>query len=262
MRGNPYRSVPAVLRKVRSMLDKNSPKPLYVQLEEILRASIHSGEWAPNHAIPSELELSRTYGVSRMTARAVVTQLVNDGLLRRVQGKGTFVMEQKIPTKSLAYMGIREQLERLGYQTTTRLLAFRQIEAGPRLAEVFGAMPGDPVHFIERLRFIDDMPISLHRSYLPKALTPTLTDERLEREQLCVILQNEFNLKTATVSETLESVLASPEEAQLFKVGKHFPLLMLEDVNKTAPGRVFEYTKVLFRGDKVKLSFDYVTQGD
>ncbi len=241
------------------MLDKSSPKPLYVQLEEILRAAIYHNEWEPNHAIPSELELSRTYGVSRMTARAVVTQLVNDGLLRRVQGKGTFVVEKKIPTKSLAYMGVREQLERMGYQISTRLISFSEVEANQRLAALCDIKQNEILHFIERLRCIDGKPISLHRSYIPKNLAPTLEDEKLESEQLCIILQNEFNLKTATVSETLESVVAAPDEAALLKVGKNFPLLMLEDVNKTASGRVFEYTRVLFRGDMVKLSFDYVT---
>ena len=239
------------------MLDKNNPKPLYAQLEEILRSSILGGEWQPNTAIPSELELSRTHGVSRMTARAVVTQLVNDGLLRRVQGKGTFVVEQKIPTKSLAYMGIREQLERMGYQTTTRLLTFKQIECSQNLAAKLDIMQGDLVHFIERIRYIDGSPISLHRSYIPKALAPTLKEDKLEHEQLCVILQNEFNLKSAIVNETLESVLSSPEEAQLFAITKTFPLLILEDIYKTSAGRAFEFTRVLFRGDKVKLSFDY-----
>lgn len=242
------------------MLDKDSPKPLYAQLEEILRASIHSGEWAPNHAIPSELELSRTYGVSRMTARAVVTQLVNDGLLYRVQGKGTFVVEQKILTKSLAYIGIREQLERMGYQIDTKLLTFRQIPAGQRLAEIFSITPGDDVHFFERLRMIDNIPISLHRSYIPKFLAPTLQKEALESKLLCDILQSQFKLKTAVVSETLESVLAMPEESQLFKVGKRFSLLLLEEIHKTTAGRVFEYTKILFRGDRVKLSFDYIAK--
>lgn len=244
------------------MLDKNSPKPLYAQLEEILRSSILGSIWEPNHAIPSEQELSRTYGVSRMTARSVVTQLVNDGLLRRVQGKGTFVVQHKIPTKSLAYMGIREQLERMGYQTTTKLLRHEMVSATPALAEKLDIIQGDQVHFIERARFIDGNPISLHRSYIPNALAPNLKEDKLETEQLCVILQNEFNLKSASVSETLESVVASPEEAQLFNVGKSFPLLLLEDVNKTSTGRVFEYTKVLFRGDKIKLSFDYITQKD
>lgn len=241
------------------MLDKNSPKPLYAQLEEILRSSILSSTWEPNHAIPSEHELSRTYGVSRMTARSVVTQLVNDGLLRRVQGKGTFVIPHKISTKSLAYMGIREQLERMGYRTTTKLLAFRQQPATQAIADILEIMQGDEVHFIERVRLIDDSPISLHRSYMPKALAPTLKEDKLETEQLCVILQNEFNLKSATVSETLESVIASTEEANLLNVGRSFPLLLLEDINKTHTGRVFEYTKVLFRGDKIRLNFDYIT---
>ncbi len=239
------------------MLDKNNPKPLYAQLEEILRSSILSGQWQPNTAIPSELELSRTYSVSRMTARSVVTQLVHDGLLRRVQGKGTFVVEQKIATKSLAYMGIREQLERMGYQTATRLLSFRQIECGRALAEKLDIMQGEPVHFIERIRSIGGSPISLHRSYIPRALAPTLRDDKLENEQLCVILRNEFNLKSAIVNETLESVVASPDEAQVFHVDRTFPLLILEDVYKTAAGRAFEFTRVLFRGDKVRLNFDY-----
>lgn len=242
-------------------LDKSSPKPLYMQLEEVLRNSICNGEWEPNHAIPSEFELSRTYGVSRMTARSVVTQLVNDGLLRRVQGKGTFVVEQKIATTSLAYVGVREQLERLGYQTTTRLIAFRQIEADQRLADILGIMQGDGVHFVERVRLVDGKPISIHRSYIPKILAPTLSDERMESEQLCVILQQEFGLNAAAVSETLESVQASAEEAQLLQIDRRFPLLMLEDINKNANGRIFEYTRVLFRGDKVKLSFDYVKTG-
>ncbi len=145
----------------------------------------------------------------------------------------------------------------MGYQTATRLLSFRQIECGQALAEKLDIMQGDVVHFIERIRYIDGSPISLHRSYIPRALAPTLRDDKLENEQLCVILQNEFNLKSAIVNETLESVVASPDEAQLFLVNKTFPLLILEDIYKTAAGRAFEFTRVLFRGDKVKLNFDY-----
>ena len=92
------------------MLDRNNPKPLYAQFEDLLRSAIMAGEWETNHAIPSENELSRTYGLSRMTVRSVITQLVKEGLLFRVQGKGTFVAAPKITTRSPAYMGIREQL--------------------------------------------------------------------------------------------------------------------------------------------------------
>ncbi|MDR2486416.1 MAG: GntR family transcriptional regulator, partial [Clostridiales Family XIII bacterium] len=100
-------------------LDRLSPKPLYQQLDEIFRFAIYSQQWQANHAIPSEQVLGCMYGVSRMTVRSVITQLVNEGLLRRVQGKGTFVTEKKISATSPAYMGVREQLERMGYKTRT-----------------------------------------------------------------------------------------------------------------------------------------------
>jgi GntR family transcriptional regulator len=226
-------------------------------LEEILRTSIHNGEWEPNHAIPSEIELSRLYDVSRMTTRSVVTQLVNEGLLYRVQGKGTFVAEPKITTQSLAYMGVREQLERMGYQIETKLVDFSETKADARVSDILEVSAGDALYYIRRVRFADGKHISLHTSYIPQSLAPGLTDENLESEQLCVILKRQFGLDPASVSETLESVLANDKEADLLKIDRRFPLLMLEDVNKTASGKIFEYSKVLFRGDKIKLRFEY-----
>ena len=242
------------------MLDRDSPKPLYVQLEQILRTAIRNKEWEVNHAIPSEIELSKMYSVSRMTARAVITQLVNEGLLYRVQGKGTFVAEPKIPARSLAYMGVRAQLERMGYQTSTRLTHFEIIKANLYLADTLKRTPEEDIIFIERVRSVKDSPISIHRSYLPKALCPTLNEEYLESEQLCVIIEAQFGLKATLVTESLESVLATEEEAALLEIDRRFPLLMLEDLNKTEAGEIFEYSKVLFRGDKVKLHFEYDTR--
>jgi GntR family transcriptional regulator len=239
------------------MLDKNSPKPLYAQLDELFRGAIENNAWRPNEMIPSELELSRIYGVSRMTARSVITQLVRDGLLRRVQGKGTFVVEPKISAKSPAYMGVREQLERMGYQTQTRLLDFRVLRAGTRLTNVFQLNEGAPLYYVKRLRYAGEEPISLHESYMPQELCPNLTSEQMETEQLCVILKERYNLTAVFVSETLESVSARLEESKALNVEKRFPLLLLEDINKSKDEKVFEYTKVLFRGDKIKLFFEY-----
>ena len=110
------------------------------------------------------------------------------------------------------------------------------------------------------MRLVEGCPLSLHLSYLPKAMCPSLTEENLETEQLCVIVEKQFGLKAAAVSESLESVLATEEEAELLEIDRRFPLLMLEDVNKSPVGRIFEYSKVLFRGDKIKLHFEYETK--
>src|SRR5690554_2568884 len=104
-------------------LQRDSAVPLYVQLEEILRAKIAAGEWQTDQRVPSENELNKMYGLSRMTARAVLTNLVNDGLLFRVPGKGTFLAPTKIDAVSPAYRGVREQLEAMGYETSTELLS-------------------------------------------------------------------------------------------------------------------------------------------
>ena len=98
-------------------IERNNPKPLYVQLEELIRNNIDTGIWKPQNAIPSESELSKEYDLSRMTIRTACQNLVQEGVLYRVPGKGTFVSEPKIMTESLAYMGFREQLERMGYET-------------------------------------------------------------------------------------------------------------------------------------------------
>lgn len=238
-------------------LVRDSPKPLYMQLEELLRADIVGGTYGTNQMIPSEIDLSRRFGVSRMTARAVVTQLVNEGLLHRVQGKGTFVVEPKIVANSLAYRGIREQLEAMGYSTTTQLLEFKTVPADVQQARHLGVPIDEPLFFAKRLRSVEGTPISLHLSHIPQALAPTLLPDRLVDEQLCIILAQDYNLVAKHVVETLESTQASSAEARLLGVERRFPLLLLEDAYSNKSGRVFEYTKVLFRGDRVKLHFEY-----
>jgi len=239
------------------MLNRNDPKPLYAQLEEILRLSIVTGKWKVNQSVPSENELSKTYGLSRMTVRSVITCLVQEGLLYRVQGKGTFVSTPKISTTSPAYQGIREQLEKQGYTTGTKLLENTHILPNSKIADILGILPNDEVVFIRRVRYADEIPVSIHTSYLPTGLCPVVSDELLEKEQLCTILKDGYDLSADSVSETLESVLATEDEAKLLEIQKGYPLLLLDEINQTRDGKVFEYTKIAFRGDKIKLNFEY-----
>ena len=98
------------------LLDKASAKPLYVQMEELFWGKLDSGEWSPGALIPSENELSHMYGISRTTVRNVITKLVQEEVLFRIPGKGTYVAEPKIVAQSLSYAGIREQLEKMGFE--------------------------------------------------------------------------------------------------------------------------------------------------
>lgn len=238
-------------------IERNNPKPLYVQLEELIRNNIDTGIWKPQTAIPSESELSKEYDLSRMTIRTACQNLVQESVLYRVPGKGTFVSEPKIMTESLAYMGFREQLERMGYETTTKLLDSAIIQASGSVSRKLRIPEAAPVMLIERMRYLKGKPISLHYSYIPVQLCEGIEKHDLVDEQLCVILEKEYQLLPTRIQETLESVKASKKESQLFRVEESYPLLILEDILFAQDDTPYEYSKVVFRGDKIKLKYEF-----
>lgn len=239
------------------MLDRTSPIPLHQQMETIIREKLDSGEWGQGQMIPSENELSALWGISRMTVRNVITKLVHEDLLERIPGKGTFVKPQKISASPLSYAGIREQLEKKGYEVSTKLISIEKTTVESRIASHF-TLPSDTLFFvIKRLRYVRGVPLSLHISYIPAAFCPDLDRQSLEREQLCVILNQAYGLIPAKTAETLECVAAAEEEAELLSVYVGHPLLLLEDTILTQDGRVYEFSKVIFRGDKIRLHLSF-----
>lgn len=242
---------------VTTVLDRESPIPLYVQIEEMLREKIAQGEWGPGDRIPSETQLNGQLGVARMTLRGVLSTLVDEGLLYRVPGKGTFVSEDKIGTMSPAYRGIRPQLEEQGHDTVTRLVHLRSGPAPERVARHLGRSGAVLVHDILRVRSADGIPVSLHHSYVPVDLAPDLDRADVVAEQLCIVLERDHGLRAHTTAESLEAVVAREEEARLLDLNEGDPVLRLEDVIRDATGRVFEYSTIAFRGDRMKLHFRF-----
>ncbi|MPV38795.1 GntR family transcriptional regulator [Georgenia subflava] len=239
------------------LIERESAVPIYQQLEAMFHAKIASGEWSPGQRIPSENELHKTYGLSRMTVRGVLTRMVNDGLLNRVAGKGTFVAQRKISAVSPAYKGIREQLEALGYHTSTTLIALERTTAPTRVSERLRLEADDDVYAIVRLRSVDGKPLSVHRSFVPARLAPDLDTLDVVNEQLCVVLEENFALPMHSVEEDLEAVAVEGADAKLLELRKGDPALHLTDVISDGAGTAFEYSTIVFRGDTMRLKFDY-----
>jgi len=239
------------------VLQRDSGIPLYAQLEEILRARIARGEWHENQRIPSENELNKTYGLSRMTARRVLTKLVQDGLLFRVPGKGTFLAPVKISAVSPAYAGVREQLEAMGYQTSTELLGIDREMPSVKVRKKLRLLDGQEVYAVHRVRSVQGEPISLHHSYVPAHLAPDLDQLDVVKEQLCVLLELNFSLAMKHVEENLEAASVTTEESRLLQMREGQSVLLLEDLISDVQGTPFEYSSIVFRGDKISLRFDY-----
>jgi len=233
----------------------NSPIPLHIQLEEILRDNIANNVWTENSLIPSENELSRQYGLSRMTVRSVILRLAQEGLVYRVPGKGTFVSAKKIVGQPLSQMGIREQLDKMGYQSVTKLIRAEEIPARVSIAKKLQIAAGTPVYEIRRLRSVEGVPFSIHTSYIPKAICPEIlkAGHDFETDQLCDILINEYGIDQSKMVETLEAVQANNEEATLLGFKKNHPLIHLENIIFNDHDIPVEYSSVLIRGDKMKI---------
>jgi len=242
---------------VTTTLNRDSAVPLYLQLADELRNKILSGEWQPEQRIPSENELNQIYSISRMTIRQVLGKLVDEGLVFRVHGKGTFVAQPKIATRSPSYHGVREQLEQQGYSTRTELLNSGEVKADTRLARQLNVPVGTALHMVERLRYAEETPISLHKSYVPVPLAPALLEHDLTEKQLCQVLAQDYGLNMVYVHESLESLVPTPAELTALDVRRGTPLLLLEQRISDHSRRLFEYTRIKFRGDRVRLEFDY-----
>lgn len=238
------------------MEDAKKVRTLHVQLEEKIRERILN-EWAPGSMIPSENELSREYGVSRMTARSVITKMVGAGLLYRLAGKGTFVAEPKIVTKGYSYACIREQLEQQGYEISTRVYQAEEILPSRKVAEVLELAEGENVYEIHKVRYVQKEPMSIHISYFPVRICKGLLSEDFAEEKLCQILYEKYGIVKGRVREKLESSVATFAEAELLGILPGHPLLLLWNNMYTPDGVPYEFTKVLFRGDRIQLTFDY-----
>ena len=238
-----------------NILDPRSPKPLHVQLEEIIREKIKSGDWSEDSRIPSENELSREYGLSRMTVRSVILRLAQEGLLYRVPGKGTFVSVNKLLSRPLSHMGIREQLDKQGVESETRLIEARETEASLAVAARMGIPEGTEIFYILRVRSVKGSPLSLHMSYIPKQICPDMltAGHNFEVAQLCDILREDYGIEQDKMIETLEIVQADAMEAAHLGVRKNYPLIHVENVIYNADNVPMEYSSVLFRVDRIKL---------
>jgi GntR family transcriptional regulator len=238
-------------------LDKRNALPLHIQFERIIRQKIEDEEWPVNSLIPSENELSRMYDLSRMTVRSVLNRLQMSGLICRIPGKGTFIAEPKITSEPLVRYGIREQLEAMGYETTTEVIAIRKSPSTLKVAKALGQDQRIDVFTVKRLRCIKGKPLSFHVSYLPARYFRNLEKCDLKNNQMCHLIEQKFKYPIRRRIETLEAASADLEKSQYLNVEPGFPLLLVENVVYTDKNLIIEYSQIAFRGDKYKIKMEY-----
>ena len=157
------------------MIDKNSPIPVYYQLKNDLIKKIVSGVWKAGECIASERELCEIYEVSRMTIRQAIGELVQEGILVRKKGKGTFVCEQKVNQKDM--MSFTEMIKQSGRKLKTNVVYFEIIDTPDDMQDIFVL---DKLYKITRQRIVDGECVALETVYIPVDYCGNINEEMLE----------------------------------------------------------------------------------
>ncbi len=207
-------------------IDPGSSVPKYSQLREILLDLIAT-ELAYDEAIPSERELVDRYGLSRMTVRQAISNLVAEGRLYRVPGKGTFVARPKIEMP-LRLASFTEDMRARGLEPGAVDLERRLVPATALLARALALNPGDPVHVIARLRTADSVPMGVERCHIPAQVAPGLEGVSLANRSLYQVLQERFGIVLENGEQTIEAVIVDPEDAALLELRPGSAVLRLQ----------------------------------
>ncbi|SEO57633.1 GntR family transcriptional regulator [Propionispora vibrioides] len=233
-------------------VDKNSPVPLYYQLKNILVELIENEELQPDDPIPPERELCEYHGVSRMTVNKAIISLVNQGVLYREQGKGTFVATHKGKYTLSGLFGFTEDMERRGLSVRTTLISFEKKAATKKIQETLKLEEHQPVFEITRLRYVEEEPYALETAYIPVYLCETLTADMLQDHSLYSLLAGEFGLQIEHAYQTIEPVLMNDYESNMLDVKKNKLALLFSRrtyIKGTIP---MEMTKAIYRSDRYK----------
>jgi GntR family transcriptional regulator len=236
-----------------SVLNKSEGIPLYTQIRKSLRDDITNKVLAPGQKIPSEDELAAEFGVSRMTVRQGISDLIDEGLLYRRHGVGTFVAQPHFERDHSRLASFVESAKEDGIDLNIRVLIADILPAKLKVAQSLSLQEGDLVVRVKTLRYVADIPITVHDTYVPYRQFPQLLQEDLEAHHLWEIFDS-YGFRVKRAVQRLEAREADEEVAQLLQVDEGFPILYKERIVFLDDGTPVEFTYCYNRGDRYSLT--------
>lgn len=209
-------------------IDRQKSEKLYVQLYEILKKKIESGEWAVGSQIPVEEDLCKTYEVSKATVRLAIMDLVRQGYLMRQQGKGTFVCKRIIPEGLMMSTSFKELMFEAGINYSTSVLAQTVMMPTDDLDVKLGIPEDKHIIYIKRLQIADNEPILLQESFIPYYICPQLLAEDVVNNSIFELLEKKHGTKVTKVKDYIEITYPVADELKLLNMPEGSPALLLE----------------------------------
>lgn len=229
--------------------------PLYRQIADELRRNIEESVFNVGDQLPTELELSKRFGVHRHTLRRAVDVLRKEGLVDVERGRGTFVVAP-IALKIGKRVRFNESLKAQALTPTREVLRIVPIQADPKLSKHLALELGAAVVLYEHLGLIDNLPINISSSYFPGERFPELSTHCENYLSISQMLCQEYACDHLRRSTRISARLARSRDARLLKMPANSPILLSESINVDQSGAIIEYGVTRFRGDRMELMME------
>lgn len=235
------------------MLKKTGGIPLYIQIRKFIREDIANQVLAPGQKLPSEDELAIRFGVSRMTVRQGITDLIEEGILYRRHGVGTFVSQPYLDRDHTRLTSFLESARAEGLEVKIEVLLTEIVPAKLKVAHALNMTEGEQAIRIKTLRIVSQLPITVHDAYVPYKLMPNLLSQDLATQHLWDVFETlGFRVKRAV--QRLEAREADEEIAAFLQMAEGLPILYTERTVYLDDGTPVEFTYCYNRGDRYRLT--------
>ena len=235
------------------MLNINSPKPLYEQIQDYVLGNIASGNWEYNTRIPSERKLAEQFAVSRATVAKAIKELVRAGHLNVQIGKGTYVSETSMKQQIETLTSFTEEMELRGQKTVSQVLSATIKIAPPDIVEILDLPIGTSIVELHRVRHVGNSPMAIECASVVAHLCPNiLNNHDFRHESLCAVLRDKYGVNLSSAEQTFEARSASANEANLLGIEEGMPVLAIHRVTYDGQSRACEEVKSVYRGDRYK----------
>lgn len=231
--------------------------PLYQQLIEELSKYISDEKLLPGDQILTEPEISQKYGVSRATVRQAIQELVNAGVLVKLHGKGTFLAEPKVKMNVNSFGSFSSMAQEQGFRPSTEILCFQELpDPGDKIRKRLALSDGDRVIYLNRLRYLDENPALIEKTYIPKKLFPHFDLLKIEKSGLYSFFK-ECGMDNLIGTEKFTACIPTEEEKKALRILDNDPCIRMRRIMK-CKGIPIEYTVCILKNRTLQLESEIV----
>src|SRR5246127_1300380 len=209
---------------------------LYARVETVLASEIADGDLKVGDQLATEDSLIARFGVSRITVRRAIQNLVSRGLVEIRRGKGTFVAAPKIMQDLKELSGFVEDMHALGRKPAARVIGKEIVTANATVARQLALTRGERVIRIRRVRLADSVPLSFDETYLPLEIGKKIITNNLKIEPIFSLLERKYDIPLVEAEYKLEAVAAEKEIARALKVKQRSPIFRIERTTYSTGG--------------------------